>query len=173
MNSPSLAAAPGPWSGAYFKAHPLRVVGIVLHLLLRTLFGLFWIAAGANKIRKGWVTNDMLERIFKDRLTEMPPDSFPVWYLETFAIPLYKLVAVVVTACELYVGVALLLGLTTRWAAVVALFILVNLSLGGYYDASLIPFFTLAFLMMSKNSGHWLGLDRGLHRKYPGSRWFS
>ena len=48
MNSPSLAAAPGPWSGAYFRAHPLRVVGIVLHLLLRTLFGLFWIAAGAN-----------------------------------------------------------------------------------------------------------------------------
>jgi thiosulfate dehydrogenase [quinone] large subunit len=172
MNPATVAAAPGVWRLAYLKEHPVRLLGIVLHLLLRTLFGVFWLAAGANKLRKEWLTTDILERIFRDRLTEMHPDSFPVWYLESFAIPLYKVVAVVVTACELYVGIGLLLGLTTRWAAGVALFILVNLSLGGYYDASLIPFFLLAFLMISRNSGHWLGLDRGLHRKYPDSRWF-
>jgi thiosulfate dehydrogenase [quinone] large subunit len=93
-------------------------------------------------------------------------------YLQEFAIPLARLVAVVVTFGELYVGVALLAGLTTRWAAGMAFFILVNLSLGGYYDASLIPFFLLAFMMMAWNSGHWLGLDRRLHARHPGSPWF-
>lgn len=167
------AAAPGVWRLANFRQHPVRMVGIILHLVLRTLFGIFWLAAGTNKIRKDWVTTDMLKRIFEDRLTEMHPDSFPVLYLQEFAIPLYRLIAVVTTTLELYVGVALLLGLTTRWGAAAALFVLVNLSLGGYYDASLIPFFLLSFLMMWRNSGHWLGLDRRLHRKYPGSRWFS
>lgn len=169
----AIAMPPSVWRGSFLRQHPLRMLGIVLHLVLRTLFGLFWLAAAANKIRKDWIGSDMLKRIFEDRLTEMPPDSFAVFYLQTFAIPLYKLVAIVVTVGELYVAVGLLLGLTTRWAAVMSFFVLVNLSLGGYYDASLIPFFLLSILMMSKNSGHWLGLDRRLHARYPGSRWFS
>jgi thiosulfate dehydrogenase [quinone] large subunit len=169
----AIAMPPSVWRGSFLRQHPLRMLGIVLHLVLRTLFGLFWLAAAANKIRKDWIGTDMLKRIFEDRLTEMPPDSFAVFYLQSFAIPLYKLVAIVVTVGELYVAVGLLLGLTTRWAAAMSFFVLVNLSLGGYYDASLIPFFLLSILMMSKNSGHWLGLDRRLHARYPGSRWFS
>ena len=38
---------------------------------------------------------------------------------------------------------SLLLGLATRWAAVLAFFILVNIAIGGYYDASLLPFFAI------------------------------
>jgi thiosulfate dehydrogenase [quinone] large subunit len=169
---PAVAAPPNLWRVASFRQQPLRMAGIVLHLVLRTLFGLFWLAAGFNKVRKGWVNTDMLKRIFEDRLTEMHPDSLPVLYLQKFAIPLYQLIAVVMTAAELYVGIALLLGVTTRWGAAIALFVLVNLSLGGYYDASLIPFFLLGLLMVWRNSGHWLGLDRRLHRAHPGSRWF-
>ena len=92
------AAAPGVWRLANFRQHPVRMLGIILHIVLRTLFGIFWLAAGANKIRKDWVTSDMLKRIFEDRLTEMHPDSFPVMYLQEFAIPLYRLIAVVTTA---------------------------------------------------------------------------
>lgn len=168
----SIAALPSVWRGSFLREHPVKMLGIVLHLFFRFLFGLFWLAAATNKIRKDWVTTDILKRIFEDRLTEMPPDSFQVFYLQKFAIPLYKLVAMVVTAGELYVGVALLLGFTTRWAAAMAFFILLNLALGGYYDASLIPFFLLSLLMMAWNSGHWLGLDRRLHARHPGSRWF-
>jgi thiosulfate dehydrogenase [quinone] large subunit len=166
------AAMTSVWSARHLREHPLRTLGIVLFLLLRTLYGMFWLAAGINKVRKNWLTTDMLLQIYQDRLTEMHPDSFQVWFLQSFAIPLYKLVAWVVTCSELYVGIALLLGLTTRWAAGVAFFILLGLSAGGYYDASLIPFFLLALLMMSRPSGHWLGLDGRLSRKYPGARWF-
>jgi thiosulfate dehydrogenase [quinone] large subunit len=172
VNTTVATAVPGVWNLGFLRAHPVKLLGIVLHLFFRCLFGLFWIATGTNKIRKDWITTDMLKRVFEDRLTEMPPDSFPVFYLQKFAIPLYKLVAVVVTTGELYVGVALLLGFTTRWAAGVSFFILVNLALGGYYDASLIPFFLLSILMMSWNSGHWFGLDRRLHARNPASIWF-
>jgi thiosulfate dehydrogenase [quinone] large subunit len=170
--SAGAAAVPAVWTTTFLRQHPLRVAGIVLHLLLRTLFAAFWLAAATNKLRKGWLTTDILERIFKDRLTEMPPDSFAVAYLQLFAIPLYKVVAVVVTFGELYVGVALLLGLTTRWAAAASFFILFNLAIGGYYDASLIPFFLLSLMMMRWGSGRWFGLDRILAPKYPAFRGF-
>ncbi len=160
------------WSGASLRQHPVRMAGVVLNIVLRLLFGLFWLAAGINKLDKGWLTTDIVKRIFEDRLTEMHPDSFQVAYLQAFAIPLYKAVAWVITFGELYVGIGLLLGLTTRWAGAVSFFILVNMSLGGYYDASLIPFFTLALIFIIWPSGQWLGLDGPLARKYPGSRWF-
>jgi uncharacterized membrane protein YphA (DoxX/SURF4 family) len=165
-------SAQSVWTIERWRQHPLRMLGIVLHLLLRTLFGLFWIAAGVNKLRKDWLTTDILKQVFEDRLTELHPASLQVMFLQDFAIPFYKLVAVFVTLSELYVGAALLLGLTTRWGAAVALVNLLGFSAGGYYDASLIPFFALSIMMMSWPSGRWLGLDRRLSRKYPGSRWF-
>jgi thiosulfate dehydrogenase [quinone] large subunit len=87
-------------------------------------------------------------------------------------MPLYKLVAVVVTFGELYAAIGLLFGLTTRWAAGMSFFILLNLAIGGYYDASLIPFFILNVIFLLWPSGQWLGLDRILSRRYPDSRWF-
>lgn len=169
----STATAPGLWQLKWITSHPLRTVGVILHLLLRTLFGIFWLAAGVNKVRKDWLTTDILKEIYLDRLEWLPPDAFATLYLQYFAIPLYKLVAWVVTFGELYAAIGLLLGLTTRWAAGVSLFILVNLAIGGYYDASLIPFFILNILFLTKPSGRWLGLDRYFARRYPDSRWFT
>jgi thiosulfate dehydrogenase [quinone] large subunit len=160
------------WTWRWIASNPLRSVGIILHLLLRTLFAVFWLSAGVNKVNKGWLDTDILERIFLDRLTEMHPDAFAVLYLQSFAIPLYKLVAWVVTIGELYSAIGLLLGLTTRWAAGVSFFILFNLAIGGYYDASLLPFLMLNIIFLCWSSGQWLGLDRLLVRRYPGSRWF-
>jgi thiosulfate dehydrogenase [quinone] large subunit len=154
------------------QARPLRTLGISLHLLLRTLFGIFWLAAAYNKISKDWLSTDILKEIYLERLTELPPDAFAVLYLQHFAIPMYKLIAWVISFGELYVGIGLLLGLTTRWAAGVSLFILVNLAIGGYYDASLLPFFILNFLFLCKPSGLWMGLDRTLARKFPNAPWF-
>jgi thiosulfate dehydrogenase [quinone] large subunit len=168
----STASASRSWNWTAARRQPLRALGIAAFLLLRTLYGLFWVAAGMNKIRKDWIGTDILKRIYEDRLTEMHPDSFQVMFLQSFAIPLYKPIAWFITFGELYIGLALLLGATTRWAAGLAFFILVGFSAGGYYDASLIPFFLLSILMMSKPSGHWLGLDGPLSRRWPGSRWF-
>jgi len=152
------------WRWAWIKAHPLRFSGIVLHLLLRTLFAVFWLAAGINKVVKEWLTSDILKQIFLERLTEMPPDAFASLFLVNFAIPLYVLVAWVITVGELYSAVGLLLGWTTRIAAGVSLFILFGLAIGGYYDASLIPFFILNIAFLAWPSGLWFGVDRWRRR---------
>ncbi len=163
---------PRVWKWAWIKAHPVRFGGIQLHLLLRTLFALFWLAAGINKIANGWLTSDILKAIFLDRLTEMPPDAFASLFLQKFAIPLYVLVAWVITLGEIYSAIGLLVGLTTRLAAAVSLFILCGFAVGGYYDASLIPFFVLVAAFLWWPSGLWFGMDRPLARRYPDSRWF-
>ena len=160
------------WTWGWIRKYPVRSLGIVLHLVLRTLFGIFWLSAGINKINKNWLTTDILKQIFLDRLTEMPPDSFAVLYLQAFAIPLYQLVAWVVTFGELYAAIGLLFGITTRWAAWMSFFILLNLAIGGYYDASLIPFFILNVIFLGWPSGLWLGFDQMLAKRYPDSRWF-
>lgn len=160
------------WRRAWIRAHPVRFGGVVLHLLLRTLFAVFWLAAGVNKVRNEWLSSDILKEIFLDRLTEMPPDAFASLFLQNFAIPLYVLVAWVITVGEIYSAVGLLLGVTTRIAAGVSMFILCGFAIGGYYDASLIPFFVLNAMFLWWASGLWLGIDRRLARRYPGSRWF-
>ena len=160
------------WRWSWIKAHPGRSFGIVLHLLLRTLFAVFWLFAGMNKIKKDWLTTDILKRIFEERLTEMPPDAFASLFLQEFAIPLYLLVAWVIAIGELYAAVGLMLGCTTRLAAATGLFILVGLAVGGYYDASLIPFFILSVVFLRWPSGLWFGLDRWLSRRYPNAPWF-
>ncbi len=160
------------WRWGWIKQHPFRFSGILLHLLFRTLFAVFWLAAGINKVNKGWLSTDILQRIFLDRLTEMPPDAFASLFLQNFAIPLYVLVAWVITVGEIYSAIGLLLGFTTRVAASVSLFILFGLAIGGYYDASLLPFFALNIAFLWWPSGLWLGLDRALARRFPGARWF-
>lgn len=164
MNTPV-----SPWSMAFIKRHPIQFFGVCLHLLLRTLFGIFWLAAGINKVVKDWMSSDIVLQTFMHRLTELPPDSFAVFYLQNFAIPLYIPVAWAVTIGEIYSAVGLLFGITTRWAAGVALFILVNFAIGGYYDASLIPFFLLTFAFLWYPSGYWLGFDKKLNQRYPNS----
>ena len=160
------------WTWHWIRRHPVRMLGIIVHLVLRTLFSIFWLAAGINKINRGWLSTDILKEIYLDRLTEMPPDSFAVLYLQSFAIPLYQIVAWVVTLGELYSAIGLLFGITTRWAAGVSFFILFNFAIGGYYDASLIPFFILNIIFLGWASGQWLGFDRGLARRHPDSRGF-
>ena len=160
------------WKWDWIKAHPVRFAGIQLHLLFRTMFAIFWLAAGINKIVNGWLTTDILKEIYLDRLTEMPPDAFASLFLQEFALPLYIPVAWVITWGEIYSAVGLLLGFTTRIAAGMSLFILCGFAVGGYYDASLIPFFILTAAFLWWPSGLWLGIDRPLAKKYPNQRWF-
>ena len=90
-------------SGALVRNHPS-------HLLFRTLFSIFWLAAGINKVVKGWLTTRYPRSgSILDRLTEMPPDAFASIFLQNFApCPLYQPVAWVVTIGEIYSAVGLI-----------------------------------------------------------------
>ncbi len=152
-----------------------KLIHIILGFLLvtfRLLFGLFWLLAGINKVNDEWMTSPILENIFLQRLTELPPDSFAVFYLTNFAIPFYQPIGWFITIGEIYSAIGLLIGLTTRSSAVVSLFILFNFAIGGYYDASLLPFFILVLLFIKYPTGQWFGLDAILNRRFPNNRIF-
>ncbi|MEQ9111365.1 MAG: DoxX family membrane protein [Rhodospirillaceae bacterium] len=159
------------WSGAWIKQNPLRFTGIILNILFRFLFGLFFLLAGVNKIIKGWLTTDLLEAVFLQRLTELNPASFAYSYLIEFALPLYPLISWIVTVGEVVVGLGLILGIATRLSSIGGFFILFNLAIGGYYDASLLPFFILNIIFIIYPSGHWLGFDGLLKLRYPQHGW--
>ena len=152
-----------------------KLIHIILGFLLvtfRLLFGLFWLLAGINKVNDQWMTSPILENIFLQRLTELPPDSFAVFYLTNFAIPFYQPIGWFITLGEIYSAIGLLIGLTTRSSALVSLFILFNFAIGGYYDASLLPFFILVLLFIKYPTGQWFGLDSILSRRFPNYRIF-
>ncbi len=159
------------WSGTWIKTHPGKFVGILLNLLFRFLFGLFFLLAGVNKLLKGWLNSDLLEKIFLQRLTELNPSSFAHLYLTDFALPLYPLIAWIVTVGEIAVGLGLILGIATRLSSFGGFFILFNLAIGGYYDASLLPFFILNIIFIVYPSGHWLGFDGPLRKKFSRYAW--
>ena len=147
------------------------IFGSVL-VLLRVLFGLFWLLAGINKINDEWMTSRILENIFLQRLTELPPDSLAVLYLTKFAIPFYQPIGWFITIGEIFSAVGLLIGLATRSSALLCLFILFNFAIGGYYDASLLPFFILVFLFIKYPTGQWFGMDVLLGRYFPENKLF-
>jgi thiosulfate dehydrogenase [quinone] large subunit len=159
------------WSSNWIKAHPGKFVGILLNLLFRFLFGLFFLLAGINKLFKGWLNSDLLEKVFLQRLTELNPSSFAYLYLTDFALPLYPLIAWIVTVGEIAVGLGLIFGIATRLSSFGGFFILFNLAIGGYYDASLLPFFILNIIFIVYPSGHWLGFDGLLRQKFPHHAW--
>jgi len=159
------------WSWGYVKSHPIRFIGIVLNIVFRLLFGLFFLLAGFNKVLKGWMTTDILEDIFLQRLTELDPTSFAHTYLTEFALPLYSLIAWIVAVGELAVGIGLILGIATRLSSFGGFFILFNLAIGGYYDASLLPFFLLNIIFIVYPTGHRLGFDGVLVQRFPKYRW--
>lgn len=160
---------PSVWGAASFKARPLAYIGRCLVMFLRYFNGLFYFAAGVNKLRQGWLWSDKLRTVFEQRVTELPPDSFGAMFLQNFGIPLYIPTAYVVTSMELVTGVSLLVGLCTRWGAILAVVINFLIGMGGYYDASLIALTSLLLPVILTPSGLWVGMDRKYHARYPQS----
>lgn len=170
--SDTTVTLPSVWGMASLKERPMAYVGRCLVMFLRYFNGLFYFAAGVNKLRQGWLWSDKLKTVFEQRVTELPADSFATAFLTNFGIPLYMPTAYVVTFAELATGAALLIGLGTRWGAVLAVIINVLFGLGGYYDASLIALTSLLLPVILTPSGLWVGLDRKYHTRYPNSIWF-
>ena len=155
------------------KRHRLTgKIGITLFLLGRYLFASFFLYGFWHKLVKGWLWSDLMQGFFIKRLGELPAGSFQATYLEHFAIPLAFPIAWIVTIGELIIGICLVIGLAVRANAAFALFLLLNFAAGGYYNLSLPPLILFAIMMMLFPSGHWFGVDKPLHNKYPESIWF-
>ena len=96
------------------------------------------------------------------------------WYqrfLSAVIAPHAATFGTLVVIAEIYVAIALILGLTTRLAACVAMFLLVNylcakgaLPWGPGIDQSDI---VLALIILLSNAGRVFGIDRFLHQRFP------
>jgi thiosulfate dehydrogenase [quinone] large subunit len=172
------------WKRRYLGEHKLQASGVITMLVLRYLYTALFVYGFIHKMIHGWMWSDILTTHFTQRLHELlataaSPGSFEatvaMWqasYLEHFAIPMVMPIAWIVTIGELIIGVALLLGVTTRINAAFGLFMLLNFAAGGYYNATIPPLVTISILLIVLPTGHWFGLDRSLNRKYPDSLWF-
>ncbi len=154
------------------NSHLFKKIGIVFFLLGRYIFAAFFLYGFWHKLVKGWLWSDLMQGFFIKRLGELPANSFQAYYLEHFAIPLALPIAWIVTVGELIIALGLFAGFAVRANAALALFLVVNFAAGGYYNLSLPPFMAFSVLMMVLPSGHWLGLDKQLHLKYPDAIWF-
>ncbi|MEI6758237.1 MAG: DoxX family membrane protein [Chlorobium sp.] len=160
------------WKKGWMTSHPVGTAGVILFLFFRYIFALFFLYGFWHKLVRGWLWSDLMHGFFVKRFTELPAGSFQSIYLEQFAIPLAFPIAWILTIGELIIGLGLFFGFSVRFNAAFALFLVLNFAAGGYYNLTLPPFMIFAVLMMIFPSGHWLGLDKQLHSKYPDSIWF-
>ena len=86
-----------------------------------------------NKV--AWISDSSL---LMRRFQQWLPDPVPLvqWYLETIAIPGAPLFARLVPLGEFATGVALMVGFHPRWAAALALFMVINFhfATGSFFE---------------------------------------
>ncbi len=166
------APLPFAWNHDYVRRYPLKTAGISAFLAGRYIFAAFFLYGFYHKLTRKWIGSDVLQQHFRTRLAEIDPQSFSAAYLHHFAIPWYRPIAWVLVLGQLSISLSMLLGLAVRPNGLLALFILLNIAAGSYVNPSLPPFIIYALLLMYLPSGHWLGLDAWLHRRYPTAIWF-
>lgn len=92
-------------------------------IALRLFLGTFLLFEGLGKL--GWFLNtDALSRTLAS--WSQGANSWSAWYLQTVAIPYVSIFARLVVAGELCSGFALLTGVFTRWAALLAFLMVLN-----------------------------------------------
>lgn len=139
--------------------------------LVRIAFGLYFFWTGVGKATSGWLSSP--DTLMNQFFTPLLPRS-EVWYrpfLEGVAIPNALLFGQLVTCAEIAVGIALTLGLLTRPAAVVGMFLNLNYMLmkgllnpAGSTDRM---FFVAQLALFLTAAGLVWGLDRWLRPYLP------
>lgn len=113
------------------------------------------------------MSSDYPLQMFLKQLEQLDPNTLAAMYLRGFIIPNYPFIGWFITLGEIAVAIGLLFGRCSRWADLLALWITIDIGLGGYYDASLIQPGLIALLFVVLPTGHWPGLDRRLHQPSP------
>ena len=139
--------------------------------ILRVFFGFYFLRDGLGKLTGGFTQPGALEKW----LTTKTADAFD-WYkpfLTEVAIPHHQIFAGLVTWGMILAGLALLLGVLTRPAALAGLFMTLNfyLAKGGGSPATTSDqaFMVGLLVVFLTRAGRSFGLDWWLARRYPRS----
>jgi thiosulfate dehydrogenase [quinone] large subunit len=139
-------------------------------LPLRLWIGFYLLQQGLRKYQRDFPHSDWVARQIGN-LAEV--DLYP-WYksfLENVVIPNKEIFGYLVMAGEILVGLCILLGLLTRFSAVVGLFMMINyffgpgMARGGAVVAQQQTFMVCLLVILLSNPGRILGLDGLLFRR--------
>jgi thiosulfate dehydrogenase [quinone] large subunit len=143
--------------------------------LLRIYIGYYFLQQGIRKFQRDFPHGDWIGRQIGD-LASL--DLYP-WYktlLINYVVPHHELFGYLVMAGEILVGGCLLLGLFTRFAAFVGLFMVINyyfgpgMARGGAVIAQQQTFIVTLIVFLLSNPGRALGLDGIIFARGKGSR---
>jgi thiosulfate dehydrogenase (quinone) large subunit len=143
-----------------------------LWLVVRLYAGYTWLTSGWGKISNpGWVQTGEALKGFWERAVAIPdaPARPPIafdWY-RTFLQSLldsgsYFWFAKVVVAGEIFIGLALILGMFTGIAAIFGGFMNWNFMMAGSASTNPVLFFLALLLVLAWKTAGWWGLDRWL-----------
>jgi uncharacterized membrane protein YphA (DoxX/SURF4 family) len=130
----------------------------------RIYVGYYMLTQGIRKFQRDFPKSDWIGREIGDLATL---DLYP-WYkrfLTAYVVPHSELFGYLVTIGEIAVGACLLLGLLTRFSALVGLFMVINYYLGpgmargGAVIAQQQTFIIAIAIFVLSNPGRTLGLD--------------
>lgn len=137
--------------------------------LLRIMLGLLFLTTWASNASKGYYTPGGLEDFLRDTLND---DSFGFYatFIEDVIIPIRGVFAPFQLISEFLLGLALLVGFCTRWAALAGAFFIVNtylLSIGtGEWAWSYFSVLSVLGAVYLSKAGRTIGVDAFLHKRF-------
>lgn len=155
----------------FFKWLHESIVASVVLLIFRLYVGYHWITAGWEKLTgdEAFSALGFLKFATSEKMTTGENPSVQGWwasFLENVAIPNIGLFSFLVEWGELLIGIALILGIFTNFAATMGALMNFAFMLSG--STSINPqmlFLTLFIIVAGRNSGR-IGLDRFLFPYY-------
>jgi uncharacterized membrane protein YphA (DoxX/SURF4 family) len=132
--------------------------------LLRIYIGYYLLQQGIRKFQRDFPKGDWIGRQIGDIAT-LPLYPWYKTFLQSYVVPHRELFGNLVMAGEILVGACLLVGLFTRFSAIVGLFMIVNYYLGpgmargGAQLAQQQTFIVALIVILLSNAGGALGLD--------------
>ncbi len=142
----------------------------VLWLVLRIFVGWQWLEAGWGKLtnpagvwvgdKAGVALTGFLNGALKKTTGDHPDvTGWYAWFIQNVALPNAKLFSFLVTAGEILVGLALIVGLFTGLAAFFAGFMNAAFLLAGTVSANPWMFIVATWLVLAWRTAGYLGLD--------------
>jgi thiosulfate dehydrogenase [quinone] large subunit len=143
--------------------------------VLRIYIGYYFLQQGVRKFQRDFPHGDWIGRQIGD-LASVDLYSWYKSFLMNYVVPHHELFGYLVMTGEILVGACLLLGLFTRFAAFVGLFLVINYYLGpgmargGAAVAQQQTFTVCLIVFLLSSPGRALGFDGIIFGKGKGSR---
>jgi len=132
--------------------------------VLRIYVGFYLLRQGVGKFQRDFPRGDWIGRQIGD-ISTLDLYSWYKKFLLDYVVPHHEFFGYLVVAGEIAVGACLLLGLLTRWSALIGLFMMINYTLGpgtargGATLAQQQTFIVALAIFALANPGRTLGLD--------------